>query len=117
MQLSAMQPSWSTVICANDVVVSPYRARMMHVCVDKPLVVLQALNRAKVIDEYHLQLTKFSDLGTSSVRSLVLYLKAMVVEGYGGSPKSCLLAGVSEIEDLVRTHNQRGRGTTTARLG
>eukprot|EP01044_Picomonas_judraskeda_P040728 COSAG03_NODE_20141_length_324_cov_0.493333_1_plen_48_part_10 len=43
-------------------------------CVDKPLVVLQALTRAKAIDErdpeYHLQLTKFADLGECS---LVLY--------------------------------------------
>lgn len=36
--------------------------------------VLQALNRAKLVDErdpeYHLQLAKFCDLGTSSLREL-----------------------------------------------
>eukprot|EP01043_Picozoa_sp_COSAG02_P070948 COSAG02_NODE_12772_length_1497_cov_1.278255_1_plen_63_part_01 len=62
--------------------------------------VLQALNRAKAIDEqdpeYHLQLTKFSDLGTSSVCSLELYLKVMVVV-----LRHACFVGVSEIEDLV----------------
>ena len=48
--------------------------------------VLQALTRAKAIDErdpeYHLQLTKFADLGECS---LVLYLKTWEW------PKSCVI--------------------------
>jgi hypothetical protein len=79
-------------------------------------VVLQALNRAQAIDEqdpeYHLQLTKFSDLGMSSVCGLVLYLKAMRVV-----LSHVRFADVSEIEDVVRRHNQRSRGTATERLG